>query len=128
MEILLLIGWENRRLIESMTEMLSALPIAIYLLPDENVGPYLDRRAIDVGTTWAYEVQRAPLTRTEQFVKRCFDVIGATSALLLLSPLMLLTRSLDQAGLAWTDLVFPDSQRVQWPSDPDREVQDHACA
>ena len=90
-EILLLIGWEHRRLIESMTEMLSALPIAIYLLPDENVGPYLDRRAIDVGTTWAYEVQRAPLTRTEQFVKRCFDVIGATSALLLLSPLMLLT-------------------------------------
>ena len=90
-EILLLIGWEHRRLIESMTEMLSALPIATYLLPDENVGPYLDRRAIDVGTTWAYEVQRAPLTRTEQFVKRCFDVIGATSALLLLSPLMLLT-------------------------------------
>ena len=41
--------------------------------------------------TWAYEVQRAPLTRTEQFVKRCFDVVGAASALLLLSPLMLLT-------------------------------------
>jgi exopolysaccharide biosynthesis polyprenyl glycosylphosphotransferase len=36
-------------------------------------------------------MQRAPLTRTEQFVKRCFDMIGATSMLLLLSPVMLLT-------------------------------------
>ena len=36
-EILLLIGWEHRRIIESMTEMLGILPIAIYLLPDENV-------------------------------------------------------------------------------------------
>ena len=50
-------------MIESMTEMLGILPIAIYLLPDENVCCYLDRRAINVGRTWAAEIQRAPLTR-----------------------------------------------------------------
>jgi undecaprenyl-phosphate galactose phosphotransferase/putative colanic acid biosynthesis UDP-glucose lipid carrier transferase len=71
--------------------MLSQLPIPIYLLPDENVAHYLGHRSINVGTTWAAEIQRAPLTGTEQFVKRCFDVVGATSMLLLFSPLLLLT-------------------------------------
>jgi Undecaprenyl-phosphate glucose phosphotransferase len=89
-EVLLLIGWEQSWTIERITKMLSVLPLPIYLVPDENVVRFLGRRA-NIGSTWAAEIQRAPLTRTEQFVKRCFDVIGAISVLLLLSPLMLLT-------------------------------------
>jgi Undecaprenyl-phosphate glucose phosphotransferase len=90
-EILLLLGWEHTWTIDSIIRMLSVLPIPIHLLPDENVSRYLGRRTISVGAMWAAEVQRAPLTRIEQFLKRCFDVIGAASVLLLLSPLMLLT-------------------------------------
>jgi Undecaprenyl-phosphate glucose phosphotransferase len=90
-EVLLLIGWEQSGTIERITKMLSVLPLRIYLVPDENVVRYLGRRAINIGATWAAEIQRAPLSRTEQFIKRCFDMIGATSVLLLLSPLMLLT-------------------------------------
>ena len=63
--------------------MLGVLPIPIYLPPGENVARYLGRRAIGVGTTWAAEIQRAPLTVTEQFVKGCFDIFGAASALLI---------------------------------------------
>ena len=90
-EILLLIGWEQSWTIERITKMLSVLPLPIYLVPDENIVRYLGPRSINIGTTWAAEIQRAPLTRTEQFIKRCFDTIGATAVLLLLSPLMLLT-------------------------------------
>jgi undecaprenyl-phosphate galactose phosphotransferase/putative colanic acid biosynthesis UDP-glucose lipid carrier transferase len=90
-EIILLIGWEQSETIERLTKMLSVLPLPVYLVPDENVVRYLGRREIDVGTAWAAEIQRAPLTRTEQFIKRCLDLIGATSVLLLLSPLILLT-------------------------------------
>ena len=90
-EVLLLIGWEQSRTIERITKMLSVLPLPVYLVPDENVVRFLGRSTINIGTTWAAEIQRAPLTRAEQFVKRCFDMIGATSVLLLLSPLMLLT-------------------------------------
>ena len=89
-EILLLIGWERSKTIESITKMLRVLPIPIHLLPDENVSRYLSR-TVNVGTTWAAEIQRSPLTRIEQFVKRCIDVFLAASVLLLLSPLMLLT-------------------------------------
>jgi Undecaprenyl-phosphate glucose phosphotransferase len=90
-EVLLLIGWEQSWTIERITKMLSVVPLPIYLVPDENVVRYLDRRPINIGTTWAAEIQRAPLTGAEQLAKRCFDIIGAASVLLLLSPLMLLT-------------------------------------
>jgi undecaprenyl-phosphate galactose phosphotransferase/putative colanic acid biosynthesis UDP-glucose lipid carrier transferase len=90
-EVLLLIGWEQSWTIERITKMLSVLPLPVYLVPDENVVRFFGHRAINIGTTWAAEIQRTPLTRTEQFVKRCFDMIVATSVLLLLSPLMLLT-------------------------------------
>ena len=90
-EILLLVAWEQSWTIERISKMLSVLPIPIYLVPDENVIRYLDRRPVNIGTTWAAEIQRAPLSVIEQCVKRCFDMIGATVMLLLLSPLMLLT-------------------------------------
>jgi Undecaprenyl-phosphate glucose phosphotransferase len=90
-EILLLIGWEHNWTIESIATMLSVLPIPVYLLPDDHVARYLGNRSINVGAIRAAELQRAPLSRTEQFFKRCVDVIGAASALLLLSPLMLIT-------------------------------------
>ena len=105
-EILLLVGWEHSRVIESITKMLGILPIPIYLLPDENVARYLGRRSISVGTTWAAEIQRAPLTASEQFAKRCFDIIGAASALLLFSPLMLLTALLIRLNSEGPALFF----------------------
>jgi undecaprenyl-phosphate galactose phosphotransferase/putative colanic acid biosynthesis UDP-glucose lipid carrier transferase len=47
------------------------------------------------------ELQRGPLTRLEQFSKRCVDVAGAAIALIVLSPLMLLSAvaiKLDSVG------------------------------
>ena len=90
-EVLLSIRWDYSPVIESVVAMLSVLPIPVYLLPDENVSRYLGHRAVNLGTLWAAEIQRAPLTAGEQLMKRCFDLAAATSVLLLLSPLMLLT-------------------------------------
>jgi Undecaprenyl-phosphate glucose phosphotransferase len=103
-EILLLIGWERSWAIESIAKMLNVLPIPVYLLPDDNVARFLGNRTINVGTAWAAEIQRAPLSRSEQFFKRCFDVAGAASVVLLLLPLMLLTAlliKLDSPGPAF---------------------------
>ena len=90
-EVLLLIGWEHKWIIESISKLLSVLPIPVYLLPDDNVARFIGNRSIAVGATWAAEIQRAPLTKAEQFLKRCFDIFGASAVLLLLSPLMLMT-------------------------------------
>ena len=90
-EVLLLIRWDSTGLIESITAMLSVLPIPVYLLPDQNVSRYLSYRAVNLGALRAAEIQRAPLKAGEQLMKRCFDLAAATFVLLLLSPLMLLT-------------------------------------
>ena len=47
--------------------------------------------AFSVGRSLAIEIQRTPLSGLEQFAKRALDIAGASFALLLLSPLMLLT-------------------------------------
>ena len=100
-EIFLLIGWEHGWAIESISSILRLAPIPVYLLPDDNITRYLGRATVRVGTTWAAEVQRSPLTRIEQFVKRCVDFVGAALVLLLLAPLMLLAAlliKLDSSG------------------------------
>ena len=90
-EVIILVGWDHSSVIDSIVTMLSVLPIPVYLLPDENVSRYLGRPAVNLGTLRAAEIQRAPLTSGEQLIKRCFDLAAATSVLILLSPLMLLT-------------------------------------
>ncbi|MDI1346889.1 MAG: undecaprenyl-phosphate glucose phosphotransferase [Pseudolabrys sp.] len=89
--IFLLLKWNNPQLINSLVQMLRALPIPVHLLPDENVETFLSARAGNIGTTFTVELQRAPLSRSEQLLKRAFDVVSATAILILLSPLMLLT-------------------------------------
>jgi Undecaprenyl-phosphate glucose phosphotransferase len=105
-EILLLIDWEHGEGIKCIVEMLGVLPIPVHLLPDENVSRYVGRRTINVGATWAAEVQRAPLNKAEQLVKRSMDIVGAATVLLLLSPLMLLTSLLIKLDSRGPSLFF----------------------
>jgi Undecaprenyl-phosphate glucose phosphotransferase len=102
--IFLLVGWQHTFTIDWILQMLSVLPVPVHLLPDENVGKYLGGRTIELGTTWGAEIQRAPLTRLERALKRFIDLIGASAALLALSPLMLMTAlfiKLDSVGPAF---------------------------
>jgi Undecaprenyl-phosphate glucose phosphotransferase len=89
--IFLLLKWNQRGLINSIINMLHALPIPVHLLPDENVANFLFARSVNIGQTLTVELQRAPLTKLEQTVKRAFDVSIATVLLILLSPLLLIT-------------------------------------
>ena len=127
-EILLLIGWQRKSMIESIAQMLNVLPIPIYLLPDGNVARYLDQRATTVGTTLAAEIQRAPLTRTEQFFKRFFDLIGSAAVLFLLSPLMLITALLIKLDSPGPVLFFQTRNGFNGRKFRNREVSDNVCS
>lgn len=89
--IFLLLKWDRPHLINNLVRMLRALPIPVHLLPDENVASFLAARAGNIGTTFTVELQRAPLTNTEQMLKRIFDIVVAATMIVLLSPLMLIT-------------------------------------
>jgi Undecaprenyl-phosphate glucose phosphotransferase len=86
--IFLLISWENRTALERLIASLGVLPVPIYLLPDRNVAHFSDRPIINIGATWTAELKRAPLTPWERAIKRAIDIVTATLALVMLSPLM----------------------------------------
>jgi undecaprenyl-phosphate galactose phosphotransferase/putative colanic acid biosynthesis UDP-glucose lipid carrier transferase len=101
--IFLLLKWNRPQLINNLVQMLRALPIPVHLLPDENVEIFLSARGGNIGTTFTVELQRAPLSHSEQALKRAFDIASAATILILLSPLMLLTAlmiKLDSRGPA----------------------------
>ena len=92
--VFLLLSWEDRRSIERLTELLRALSIPVYLLPDRNVAHFLGGRLVNIGTAWTAEIKRAPLTSTEQACKRMIDLLIASAVLMTLTPIMLLVAAL----------------------------------
>jgi Undecaprenyl-phosphate glucose phosphotransferase len=83
-------SWDNRRSIDRLMEELGVLSIPIYLLPDRNVAHFLGSRIVNIGPTWTAELQRAPLTASEQVCKRAIDLVIAFAALIMLTPMMIL--------------------------------------
>jgi undecaprenyl-phosphate galactose phosphotransferase/putative colanic acid biosynthesis UDP-glucose lipid carrier transferase len=86
-EIILALPWGNIEQLTFVRECLRASPLPVRLLPDHFV------RTIWQGTRSAgpalVEIQRAPLSRFEQAIKRMFDIVGAGAALLFFLPLLL---------------------------------------
>ena len=102
-EIVLALPWSDTRKIELVRDRLRASPLPIELLPDRHIRSLVENPSFNIKKSLSIEVQRGPLTRLEQFSKRCIDVIGASIALLALSPLMLLSATaikLDSVGPA----------------------------
>jgi Undecaprenyl-phosphate glucose phosphotransferase len=88
--IFLLFPWDRSHCIEAILVALGVLPIPVYLIPDDKVVRYLTR-ACSIGPVWTAELKRAPLNKLERLLKRTVDIIGASTGLLLLSPLLLAT-------------------------------------
>ena len=89
-EILLALPWDDTNRVEFVREQIKALPVAARLLPDLKVRNLTDftsarRRAM------AIEIQSAPLSGPQRFVKRTMDIVLASLALMFFMPLMTLT-------------------------------------
>jgi Undecaprenyl-phosphate glucose phosphotransferase len=89
--VYLFLSWRERRHIEEIKAALSPMPIPVYLFADTEVERLLRRPQVEVGDLVGFELQRAPLSRIDRMMKRVLDVIVASTALIVLSPLMLLT-------------------------------------
>jgi undecaprenyl-phosphate galactose phosphotransferase/putative colanic acid biosynthesis UDP-glucose lipid carrier transferase len=100
-ELFLLVKWDHARLVEEVLDVLRILPLPVRLVPDENIERFLATPMLEVGTTWAAELKRAPLSVAEQALKRALDMLAAAVAVILLSPLILtavLLIKLDSSG------------------------------
>lgn len=99
-EILLALPWSDAGRIDLVRNQIKALPVAARLLPDKNVRSFTNCSS-ESRPPLTIEVQSAPLSEAQCFVKRTIDILLATVALIFFSPVMALTAiaiKLDSAG------------------------------
>jgi Undecaprenyl-phosphate glucose phosphotransferase len=102
-EIVLALPWSDTRKLELVRDHLRASPLPVELIPDRRIRSLADHPSFNLKKSLSIEVQRGPLSRLEQFLKRCVDVVGAAIGLMVLSPLMILSAiaiRLDSVGPA----------------------------
>jgi Undecaprenyl-phosphate glucose phosphotransferase len=100
-EILLALPWGDAGRMEFVRDQIKTLPIAARLLPDMRVRSLTSYASSARQRVLAIEIQRAPLSGAERFVKRVLDIVVASLALIFFLPVMALTAiaiKLDGAG------------------------------
>jgi undecaprenyl-phosphate galactose phosphotransferase/putative colanic acid biosynthesis UDP-glucose lipid carrier transferase len=90
-EIVLALPWSDNRKLELVRDKLRASPLPVRLLPDRRIRAISANPSFQVQSSLAVEIQRGPLTRTEQLIKRVFDLVGASIGLVILAPLMVIS-------------------------------------
>ena len=87
-EVLLFVDPERMTHLRSIAKRLRVLPLPVTLVPFGTLAQLFQRTHSDIGDTVAIELQRAPLSPTEQALKRLVDIVVAATALVALAPLM----------------------------------------
>jgi Undecaprenyl-phosphate glucose phosphotransferase len=90
-EILLAMSWQDSARIDFLRQQFKLLPVSVKLLPDSRIRALTNYASSGRQRVLSIEIQRAPLSITERFVKRLVDIILASFALILFAPMMALT-------------------------------------
>jgi Undecaprenyl-phosphate glucose phosphotransferase len=90
-EIVLAFPWNDTRKLELVRDRLRASPLPVQLLPDRRIRSLAENPSFRLRSSLSIEIQRGPLSRSEQFLKRSVDIVGASLGLIALSPLMVLS-------------------------------------
>ena len=90
-EILLAMPWGDACRMEFVRDQIKTLPVAARLLPDMRVRSLTNYASSARQRVLAIEIQRAPLSGVERFVKRMMDICVATLTLIFFLPVMALT-------------------------------------
>jgi len=88
--VLLALKWSNGRRRELISERLQVLPVPVLLLPDDHIRRLLAQGTRQIGSEFAVEIQRAPLSTAELAIKRTLDLVMAGTILIATAPLLAL--------------------------------------
>jgi Undecaprenyl-phosphate glucose phosphotransferase len=87
-EIVLVMPWARSGHLNVVSERLRSLPLPVQLLPDSFIRPVWKRATGRFRKPLIIEIQRAPLSHAEQWIKRLFDIGTSAVILLLLAPVL----------------------------------------
>ncbi|WP_036026535.1 undecaprenyl-phosphate glucose phosphotransferase [Bradyrhizobium yuanmingense] len=89
--VFLLMNWSRQHAIDSILDALKILPVPVHLVPDPHTARFLRYPLQGTGNTFTAELRRAPLSYRERALKRALDLVGASFALFVFAPVMLVT-------------------------------------
>ncbi|MCA1426788.1 MULTISPECIES: undecaprenyl-phosphate glucose phosphotransferase [unclassified Bradyrhizobium] len=89
--VFLLINWSRQHAIDSILDALKILPVPVHLVPDPTTARFLRYPLVGTGNTFTAELRRAPLSWRERALKRALDLAGASLAMFVFAPVMLVT-------------------------------------
>jgi undecaprenyl-phosphate galactose phosphotransferase/putative colanic acid biosynthesis UDP-glucose lipid carrier transferase len=90
-KIVLAVPWVDDAYLEVLRQQLQVSPLSVQLLPDRRVSAILQNTD---SLAPFIEIQRAPLTRLEQALKRSFDIAIAVGGLVVFLPLLIVVSAL----------------------------------
>jgi Undecaprenyl-phosphate glucose phosphotransferase len=88
--VILLTTANGLRMTCQLSRCLSDLPVTVLVVLVDSPDVLATSRIVEFGHALAIEVLRQPLSAFDLFLKRCFDLVVATTGLVVLSPLLLL--------------------------------------
>jgi Undecaprenyl-phosphate glucose phosphotransferase len=90
-EILLALPWSDPDRIEYVRDRIKVLPVAARLLPDLHARSLMSSAGEARKSSFAIEIQRAPLSAAQRRIKRMMDIFVSALALIFFLPIMALT-------------------------------------
>ena len=89
-QVLIALPWADGVRIESIRDQIKTLPVAVRLAPDKTIRALADLTWSGRNQALSIELQRAPLSGAQRFVKRITDVVLASLVLLFFLPIMVM--------------------------------------
>ncbi|MCI4678586.1 exopolysaccharide biosynthesis polyprenyl glycosylphosphotransferase [Rhodoblastus acidophilus] len=92
-DVFILLPWRDQSAIDACVDAFMRIPASIHLGPERVLDKFADAAIDKIGPISSIRLVRRPLSPFEVLMKRAFDIVGATFALVLLSPLVLIVAS-----------------------------------
>lgn len=89
-DIFILLPWSDTATIDRILDRVITLPAAVHLGPDRILDRFREVEIHRISTMATVCLVQAPLTPFERALKRTLDVVGASAALVMLAPVLLL--------------------------------------
>ncbi len=100
-DVFVLVPWSDKVTIEAAINAFLGIPAAIHLAPEKILDRFSDARFTKIGPITSLNLVDHPLSPAAFFVKRLFDLVVASLALIILAPLLLIVAAaikLDSPG------------------------------
>ncbi len=93
-DILLLFPWSFRDAIDKLADAFLTVPASIYLGPEHALERFGGVALSSLANAPCLRLERAPLSRSKRLAKRLFDIVVASTALVVLAPFLFLVAAL----------------------------------